>query len=104
MQAILHDWDDEHCLKLLKNCYNALPEYGKVIIVELVVPEFKGISSSSKMNYVMDRDILMLVACPGGKERSFKEFRTLAKESGFATAKIICNAGVHNVLEFLKKL
>ncbi|WOG91398.1 hypothetical protein DCAR_0310647 [Daucus carota subsp. sativus] len=104
LKAILHDWDDEHCLKLLKNCYNALPEYGKVIIVELVVPEFKSIGSSSKMNYVMDRDILMLAACPGGKERSFKEFQTLAKESGFATAKIICNAGVHNVLEFLKKL
>ncbi|KAL3500454.1 hypothetical protein ACH5RR_039547 [Cinchona calisaya] len=34
---ILHDWDDEHCLKLLRNCYTALPEDGKIIIVEGIV-------------------------------------------------------------------
>ncbi|KAM4100014.1 hypothetical protein ACB094_05G036300 [Castanea mollissima] len=30
MKWILHDWSDEYCLKLLKNCYNAIPNDGKV--------------------------------------------------------------------------
>ncbi|XP_058772103.1 cathecol O-methyltransferase 1-like isoform X2 [Vicia villosa] len=30
MKWILHDWSDEHCLKLLKNCYDAIPDDGKV--------------------------------------------------------------------------
>ncbi|GJU38473.1 caffeic acid 3-O-methyltransferase-like protein [Tanacetum coccineum] len=38
MKWILHDWSDDHCTKLLKNCYKALPENGKVIIVEAVLP------------------------------------------------------------------
>lgn len=29
LKWILHDWSDEHCLKLLKNCYKALPEHGR---------------------------------------------------------------------------
>ncbi|KAG5522797.1 hypothetical protein RHGRI_034817 [Rhododendron griersonianum] len=37
--SVLHDWGDEHCLKVLKNCYKALPKDGKVIIIELVKPE-----------------------------------------------------------------
>ncbi|OMO70453.1 O-methyltransferase, family 2 [Corchorus olitorius] len=39
MKWILHDWDDDRCLKLLKNCYNALPESGKVIVIGPIVPE-----------------------------------------------------------------
>ncbi|GKU93844.1 hypothetical protein SLEP1_g7405 [Rubroshorea leprosula] len=36
---ILHNWDDDHCFKLLKNCYDALPKSGKVVVVELFAPE-----------------------------------------------------------------
>ncbi|XP_047260147.1 caffeic acid 3-O-methyltransferase-like [Capsicum annuum] len=35
VQGICHDWSDDHCLKLLKNCYEALPTNGKVIIVRV---------------------------------------------------------------------
>ncbi|RZC54399.1 hypothetical protein C5167_013249 [Papaver somniferum] len=38
MKWILHDWSDEYCLKLLKNCYEALPDCGKVIVVEANLP------------------------------------------------------------------
>ncbi|ONI23625.1 hypothetical protein PRUPE_2G199300 [Prunus persica] len=38
MKWILHDWSDEHCLKLLKNCYKAIPDNGKVIVVEALLP------------------------------------------------------------------
>ncbi|KAE9451946.1 hypothetical protein C3L33_16173, partial [Rhododendron williamsianum] len=39
MKWILHSWDDEHCLNILKNCYKSLPDNGKVIVVDMVVPE-----------------------------------------------------------------
>ncbi|OAY85228.1 Tricetin 3',4',5'-O-trimethyltransferase [Ananas comosus] len=38
MKWIMHDWSDEHCVKILKNCWKALPENGKVIIVESILP------------------------------------------------------------------
>ena len=38
LQNILHDWMDEQCIKLLKICYTAIPDNGKVIVVEVLVP------------------------------------------------------------------
>nr|BDC79572.1 hypothetical plant O-methyltransferase [Anthriscus sylvestris] len=104
MKWILHDWSDEHCLKLLKNCCSSLPEFGKVIIVESVVPEYSDTDSLAKLNNACDSDMIMLALNPGGKERSFKEFEELAKESGFAAVKLICSASVCSVLEFSKKV
>lgn len=102
MQWILHDWSDEHCSKLLKNCYNALPEFGKVISVESILPEHKNRISSSMLDYVTASDVLML-AIDSGKERTLKEYEALAKESGFASVKVICSAAGYSVLEFHKK-
>ncbi|KAK1363972.1 hypothetical protein POM88_039533 [Heracleum sosnowskyi] len=101
---ILHDWSDEHCLKLLNNCCNALPEFGKVVIVESVVPDFTNAGCSSKLSNVMDYDMAMLAINPGGKERSLKELEALVKQSGFAAIQLICNAAVYSVLEFHKKV
>nr|GEW01685.1 caffeic acid 3-O-methyltransferase [Tanacetum cinerariifolium] len=41
MKWICHDWSDAHCLKFLKNCYEALPDHGKVIVAECILPETK---------------------------------------------------------------
>ncbi|XP_042983156.1 caffeic acid 3-O-methyltransferase-like [Carya illinoinensis] len=38
LKLVLHNWNDEQCLKILKNCYKALPKTGKVIIIEAVLP------------------------------------------------------------------
>lgn len=35
MKWILHNWSDDLCIKLLKNCYDAIPSDGKVIVVEV---------------------------------------------------------------------
>ncbi|PIA46459.1 hypothetical protein AQUCO_01500181v1 [Aquilegia coerulea] len=38
MKWILHNWNDESCTKLLKNCYKALPDNEKLIVVEAILP------------------------------------------------------------------
>ncbi|CAI9109029.1 OLC1v1008761C1 [Oldenlandia corymbosa var. corymbosa] len=76
MKMILHDWSDDYCLKLLKNCFNALPEGGKVIVVDLILPEKPDSSPSSKG--ILSTDVLMMTVNPGGKEWSENEVRALA--------------------------
>ncbi|ESQ43115.1 hypothetical protein EUTSA_v10014001mg [Eutrema salsugineum] len=39
MKWILHDWTDEQCVQILKNCWKSLSINGKMIIVEMVIPE-----------------------------------------------------------------
>ncbi|XP_019245640.1 PREDICTED: LOW QUALITY PROTEIN: caffeic acid 3-O-methyltransferase-like [Nicotiana attenuata] len=81
MKWICHDWSDEHCLKFLKNCYEALPANGKVIIAECILPEAPDTSLATKNTVHVD--IVMLAHNPGGKERTEKEFEALAKGAGF---------------------
>ncbi|KAJ3690541.1 hypothetical protein LUZ61_019705 [Rhynchospora tenuis] len=82
MKWILHDWSDQHCEKILKNCYKALPDNGKVIILDAIVPVYPD--SSHIARCVSHVDLIMLANNPGGKERTEQEFRSLAKDAGFS--------------------
>ncbi|BFG19062.1 hypothetical protein CerSpe_053360 [Prunus speciosa] len=100
MKWILHDWSDEHCLTLLKNCCKALPSSGKVIIVESILPDIPDSSVTS--NIVCEQDLLMLTVNPGGKERTKHEYEDLAVKSGFSSCEVICNAYNSWIMEFHK--
>eukprot|EP00262_Sarcandra_glabra_P006157 TRINITY_DN1827_c1_g1_i1.p1 TRINITY_DN1827_c1_g1~~TRINITY_DN1827_c1_g1_i1.p1 ORF type:complete len:371 (-),score=51.89 TRINITY_DN1827_c1_g1_i1:53-1141(-) len=100
MKWILHDWSDEHCLKILKNCYQALPSSGKVIVVEsilLVAPEDNHAAHS-----IFQMDLIMLAHNPGGKERTKKEFEALAGGAGFAGFRALYCVYNNWIMEFYK--
>ncbi|RRT53128.1 hypothetical protein B296_00048242 [Ensete ventricosum] len=99
-QWILHDWSDEHCTKILKNCWEALPDKGKMIVVECVLPVVP--EPTPRAQGVFHVDLIMLAHNPGGKERTEEEFHGLAKQAGFSGFKatyIFANAWV---IEFTK--
>ncbi|CAN6999443.1 unnamed protein product [Brassica oleracea var. botrytis] len=101
MKWILHDWTDEHCIKLLKNCWKSLPEKGKVILVEMITPvEPKRDDFFSNIVFAMD--LLMLTQCSNGKERSLSQFQNLAFASGFLRCEVICHSYSYSVIEFHK--
>nr|QTZ19620.1 caffeic acid 3-O-methyltransferase-like protein [Bixa orellana] len=100
LQWILHDWGNDKCLTLLKNCFEALPEDGKVISVESVVPEFP--STDLVTQNVHKFDISMFQSIPGAKERTQEEFETLAKKAGFKSLRLVCRAHSYWVMELLK--
>lgn len=101
LQWILHDWSDEHCVKLLKNCYKALPETSKVIVVESILPETPEDGHIlAKIGF--QSDMSMMSINPGGKERTHKEFELVAKQAGFTSIQPICRAYSDWVIEFYK--
>lgn len=102
MKWICHDWSDEHCLKFLENCYAALPDHGKVIVCEYILPVAPETSHAART--VFHVDAIMLAHNPGGKERTEQEFEALAKGSGFEGFRVACSAYDTKVMEFLKKL
>jgi tRNA A58 N-methylase Trm61 len=84
LKKILHDWDDERAVRILKNCRKSIKETGRLLIMEYVINEN---DRQGKIN-----DVHMMVVCPGGKERTKEEFRTLLKQSGFQILRIIDTA------------
>jgi hypothetical protein len=38
MKYILHDWNDDQCVKILENCRAAMNKKGRVLVVDNVIP------------------------------------------------------------------
>ncbi|PWA81437.1 caffeic acid 3-O-methyltransferase 2 [Artemisia annua] len=74
------NFDLPHVIKEAKT-YPALPENGKVVVVEAIFPE--ALDSTRATQNVLHIDIIMMAYNPGGKERTQKEFEALAKGAGF---------------------
>jgi hypothetical protein len=92
MRHIIHDWDDEKSLTILRNCHAAMPENGKLLIVESVIPEGNDPFPGKFLDLVM----LMI---PGGKERTAEEYRFLFAEAGFELTRIIPTESELSILE-----
>lgn len=88
VQNILHNWNDENCIKILRNCYEALSSKGKAIVMDLVLPEEPETSAASMYTSRLDTMLMQL----GGQERTEREFRALAKAAGFSDFKVACVA------------
>ncbi|KAF8049211.1 hypothetical protein N665_2276s0004 [Sinapis alba] len=84
MKCILHDWNDDQCVEILKNCKKALPKTGRVII-----------QPKNALCY----DVAMMCATQGGKERTKEEFKVLAMEAGFNLPNIIYGAYSYWIIE-----
>lgn len=100
IQWVLHGWSDSNCIKLLKNCYKSLPEHGKVIVVDNILPVLPDTSSYVKCG--VNADTIMMTQTPGGKERTEDEFLALAKGAGFGGMRKICKVCTFWVMEFYK--
>ncbi|XP_047270582.1 caffeic acid 3-O-methyltransferase [Capsicum annuum] len=99
-EEVLHNWDDEYCVKILKNCWRALPKDGKVVLIEHIQPEYPETDLLSKETFSMD--MLMMTMFDGGKERTKQQFEALAKQAGFTALKIMARAYYSWVMELYK--
>lgn len=79
---MLHDWDDEQAVQILRHCRNAMPSHGRVLVIEIVVSPGKPMGHPHPMI-----DLEMMVTL-GGKERTEHEFATLFSSSGLALEKV----------------
>ncbi|XP_074294215.1 caffeic acid 3-O-methyltransferase-like [Silene latifolia] len=99
MKWTFHTASDEQCIKLLKNCHTALPNNGKVIVCEYIVPEVPETSYSANTAFIFDA---IMFAVPGGKERTKRQYQALGKEAGFLSFQLICSACDTWIMEFMK--
>jgi hypothetical protein len=81
MKYILHDWNDEQCVKILKNCRAAMNEKGKVLVVDTVI------LPGNDPGWGKLLDIQMLVI--GGRERTKKEFAAMFAQAGLRMTRVV---------------
>ncbi|MBR1130300.1 methyltransferase [Bradyrhizobium iriomotense] len=91
MRVVIHDWEDEEAVAILKACRRAMGQTAKLLLIERLV------APPNEMPATKFSDLNMLVS-PGGRERTREEFSDLFARSGFALTAVL-PAGLHNVIE-----
>lgn len=92
MRWILHDWEDEKSLTILRNIRAVLPSNGKLLLAEAVVPE------GTVPHFSKFFDLIMLVMT-GGRERTELEWRTLLGKAGYRITRIIPTESFLSIIE-----
>jgi ubiquinone/menaquinone biosynthesis C-methylase UbiE len=81
MKNILHDWDDDRCVKILKTVRRAMKPGTRLVVAESLVERDDDSPGALA-------DIHMGMVCSDGRERGREEFRTLFERSGFRMARV----------------
>ncbi|CAN1227211.1 Probable O-methyltransferase 3 [Linum grandiflorum] len=99
IQWILHNWDDERCVRILKSCKEAVSrdekKKGKVIIIDMVVDQNQeDLCYEVQLHF----DLLMMTAY-NGKERNARDWKKLFDEAGFSNHTIVGVLGPRSIIE-----
>ncbi len=92
VSAVLHDWDDEPAIEILRRCAEAAGPTGRVIIVES-----HGTAGDDPAMFA-EMDLRMLVLS-GGRERTIDEYEDLAEAAGLAAAGVATTASGHVIID-----
>jgi hypothetical protein len=96
MRWIIHDWNDEKSSLILKNCHQAMPDHGKLLLVESIIPPGDEPAPAKFLDLVM----LFLT---GGRERTEEDYQSLLRSNGFELMRVIPTASMVNIIEAVKR-
>jgi len=92
LKDIVHDWDDDRALAILRNCRDAMSPGARLVLVERVIEPGNSPSAAKLL------DVSMMVIT-GGRERSAADYRELLAASGLRLAGITPTRSAHSLLE-----
>jgi hypothetical protein len=92
LSHVIHDWTEEQCVAILRNCCRAMKPGSRLQIVEMVLPADDAPHPGKML------DLAMLVM-PGGQERTAEEYRLLLTAAGLQMTGVIPTASAVSVVE-----
>jgi O-methyltransferase domain/Dimerisation domain len=96
MKSIIHDWNDERAIAILKNCLAAMRgPSGKVILLEMLI----GAANEPGLAKWVDIEML---AIAGGRERTETEYAELLAKAGLRLARVVHTTSPFGVIEAVK--
>jgi len=75
LKHILHDWNDDDCVKILRHVREAMALDGRVVVVEMLITD-EGSPSPAPL---LDLNMLVMLT---GKERTTEDFAALFAQAG----------------------
>lgn len=80
LKHVLHGYDDMQAIRILRNCNDSMPENGRILILEFVLPaKVDQVDSELEKRLMSD---LNMMAVTGGRERTEGEWTSLIEQAG----------------------
>jgi hypothetical protein len=92
LSHVIHDWNQEQCLTILGHCRRAMSRAGRLLLVEMVLPEGDTPHPGKMLDMVM-------LTVPGGEERTEAEYRPLLDKAGFQLTRVVPTASLASIVE-----
>jgi hypothetical protein len=92
LTSIIHDWDDERSVAILRTCRQAMRPTSRLLLVEMIIPP------GDTRSYAKLLDLEMLVLA-GGRERTEAEYRDVLAHAGFRMLRIVPTRSSSSVIE-----
>jgi hypothetical protein len=92
LKWILHDWSDDSCRDILRRVRATMPTGSRIVAIDQHLERNRPNPVASMV------DLLMLVECEGGRERSPDEVHGLMRDAGLAPGRVR-HAGLQMVVE-----
>ncbi len=80
LKHVLHDWNDEDCIRILENCRRASRAGGRIVVVELAIGEMNELANTPHTRMTL-QDLNMLVLL-GARERTIAQYSALFTAAG----------------------
>jgi hypothetical protein len=94
--GVVHDWDDDRALRILANCRKAMSRNGRVLIVDMIVPE----TNSPSFSKLLDLNMMVMT---GGRERTKAEFHALLDAADYRISRTIPTMAPQSIIEAMPK-
>lgn len=82
LKHILHDWDDDRCVQILKAVRAAMKPTSRALIVEMALPD----AAAPTPAHLLDLNMLVMLS---GRERTADEYGTLCARAGMKMTRFI---------------
>jgi hypothetical protein len=91
LKNIVHDFDDERAIAILKNCRRATSSQAKILVVQEALPA----GNTPSVGKLLDLQMLLI----GGRERTEDEYRALYGAAGFELTRVVPTPSPLHVIE-----
>jgi hypothetical protein len=92
MRIVLCDWDDDHAVRILRNCRRAGQPGARLLVAEMLLPP----ADVQSPRHLQD---LMEFAVTGGRLRTAEDMEKLTAEAGYHSGHVIAVLGAMTLFE-----
>ena len=96
VKSVIHDWDDERSVTLLRAIGRAMSATARLLVVEPLLPEHPG---SSGFDAMMAHTDLNMLVVTGGRERTEADFRALFARAGLRVTGVVATPAAFSIIE-----